>query len=314
MIQCTWLRRTLLLFLIIQHCNAYILTHTDVSNTTFYKELARQNVVLIDELHTQTLGRRDNSTNITSIPTLNTNSGLPVPFDTSLGSNFTNTACPAYFQKFLADSTFQACLPVSLLLQNSMSFFQAAKSSSLLDSTLDKACSATLAVCSPYMGKLADDLISQSNCQADYNQQNPLVVQAYDGLQAYESLYQATCLKNTTTHEYCFVEAMDTTNADDSYPYYTAVGLQLPIGSKPTCSSCLKNTMAIFAGYAVQKDQPLSNTYLASATQINAECGSGFASTQVKADSKVAANSAIKSSTTSLASVLLVVLVISAFT
>lgn len=312
----------MLLFLIAtQHCRAYTLTHTDVSNSTFYKELRRQNIIVVDEIHSKALGRRDSPTNATSanstfVPTLNTDSGLPLPFDTSLGSNFTNTACPAYFQKFLNDNTFLSCLPVSLLLQNSMSFFQAAKSSALLKKTLDKSCSASLAVCSPLMAKLADDLISQSNCQADYTRQNPLVMQAYAGLRSYEPLYQATCLKSSSNSnsDYCFVEAMSTPNADDSLPYYTAVGLQLPIGSKPTCSTCLKNTMTVFAGYAVQKDQPLSNTYLGSATEINAVCGSGFASTQVKSVSKVATNNAIKSSTTGFASVFLVVLIASAFT
>lgn len=44
-------------------------------------------------------------------------STLPQPFDTSLGNNFTSTACPSYFNKFLADSTFQTCYPFSLLIQ-----------------------------------------------------------------------------------------------------------------------------------------------------------------------------------------------------
>lgn len=45
---------------------------------------------------------------------------LPQPFDTTLGNNFTSTACPAYFTKFLADPVFQACYPFSLLLQVSI--------------------------------------------------------------------------------------------------------------------------------------------------------------------------------------------------
>lgn len=42
---------------------------------------------------------------------------LPTPFDTSLGNNFTAPSCPAFFQSFLSNSTFQDCLPFSLLLQ-----------------------------------------------------------------------------------------------------------------------------------------------------------------------------------------------------
>lgn len=42
---------------------------------------------------------------------------LPTPFDTSLGNNFTSPSCPAFFQGFLTNSTFQDCMPFSLLLQ-----------------------------------------------------------------------------------------------------------------------------------------------------------------------------------------------------
>jgi hypothetical protein len=48
-------------------------------------------------------------------------SALPQPFDSSIGNNFTSTACPAYFTKFLADPVFQSCYPFSLLIQVSTS-------------------------------------------------------------------------------------------------------------------------------------------------------------------------------------------------
>ncbi len=44
-------------------------------------------------------------------------SPLPEPFDTSLGNNFTSSSCPEFFNRFLADPEFDACLPLSLLLQ-----------------------------------------------------------------------------------------------------------------------------------------------------------------------------------------------------
>lgn len=271
------------------------MVHVDVSNTSHYRELARRSIIVVDELHQPLFRKRDtsNGTDTTepSTPTLDTDTGLPLPFDTSLGSNFTSTMCPDYFSHFLSDSTFLSCLPMSLLLQNSMSFFQAARSSSLLLKTLDTSCSASLAVCSPFMNKIADELISEDNCQNDYQQQNPLVMQAYAGLKAYESLYQATCLKDPTTQKYCFLEAMEAMSADDSYPYYTAVGLSLPEGSKPQCTSCLHETMKIFAGYAAQSEQPLSDTYLGCATTVNVGCGAGYANTAVQSVSKVASTS-----------------------
>jgi hypothetical protein len=39
-------------------------------------------------------------------------------------------------------------------------------------------------------------------CASDYLAQNPLVLQAYDGLLAYQSMYQAGCLKDTAG-SYC---------------------------------------------------------------------------------------------------------------
>lgn len=283
--------------ILLQSCSAYEMTAVDVSNTTYYKELTQRNIIVVDELHvpithTRRLEQRQNASNETmpsesAAPSLDTATGLPMPFDTSLGSNFSDPACPQYFAKFLADATFQSCLPMSVLLQNSMSFFQAARSTALLKKTLDASCSASLAVCSPLMSQISQDLISPTHCQQDYMQQNPLVMQAYAGLNAYEPLYRATCLKANSTGDYCFADAMESKSAADSYPYYTAVGLQLPNGSAPACSACLHDTMAIFAGYAVQKNQALSQTYLGCAIQVNQKCGESFASTQVKGVSKV---------------------------
>ncbi len=51
----------------------------------------------------------------TATPTLST--ALPSPFDSTLGSNFTTQSCPNFFQSFLSNTTFQHCLPLSLLLQ-----------------------------------------------------------------------------------------------------------------------------------------------------------------------------------------------------
>jgi hypothetical protein len=39
-------------------------------------------------------------------------------------------------------------------------------------------------------------------CGSDYLAQNPLILQAYDGLLAYQSMYQAGCLKDTAG-SYC---------------------------------------------------------------------------------------------------------------
>ncbi|KIW92307.1 uncharacterized protein Z519_07291 [Cladophialophora bantiana CBS 173.52] len=218
---------------------------------------------------------------------------LPTPFDTSLGSNFSSSSCPQFFSDFLNNSTFQSCVPVSLLLQNSNSFFRAQRSFTLLTQTLNAACNAPLAICSPLLSNLGSQLIDDANCGEEYKQQNPLVSQAYAGFLAYEPVYRATCLQDKSTGNYCFSEAVtNSSNAADFYPYYTAVGLSMPETARPSCSQCLKETMEIFAGYAQDASQPLAKTYLPCATQVDKSCGSAFVSTDVKAGSVASPNAA----------------------
>lgn len=50
--------------------------------------------------------------------------GLPRPFDTGLGNNFTTSSCPAFFRDFLSDDAFNECVPLSLLLQVSLDHLQ----------------------------------------------------------------------------------------------------------------------------------------------------------------------------------------------
>ena len=126
--------------------------------------------------------------------------------------------------------------------------------------------------------------MKDTNCGHDFRDQQPLVLQAYNGLVAYEPVYRATCLKDDTNN-YCYASAVGGQNPGDAYPYFTAIGLTLPATAQPTCSDCLKKTMQVFAEYAVRKEQPLSQTYLPCAGQVDGGCGVGFADTAVKAGS-----------------------------
>ncbi len=218
----------------------------------------------------------------TASSTAGPSSPLPSPFDTSLGSNFTSQACPTFFHNFLNNATFKDCHPTSLLLQNSNSFFKTSRSAVLLSRALDASCSASLAQCSPLMASLASQLIQDSNCGQDYRNENAIVTQAHAGLISYEPLYRATCLKNSATGNYCFADAItNTSNLSDSYPYYTALGTNLPAASRPTCGKCLQDTMGIFAGYAANKDQPVSKTYTSTAQQVDLGCGPQFVNATV---------------------------------
>ncbi|MCJ1300784.1 hypothetical protein MMC08_003583 [Hypocenomyce scalaris] len=213
-----------------------------------------------------------------------TDEPLPRPFDTNLGSNFTSSSCPKFFNSFLNNSTFTSCLPLSLLLQNSNSFFTASKSLPAITATLNATCAVVFPTCSSLMSSLATQIKADSNCGADYRAQNPLVLQAYNGLVAYNLLYNAGCLKDNTTDDsnYCFANAItNTTSPSDSYIYYLPLGIALPGGATPTCSTCLQQTMNIFHAGADDPTEPVSADYVNAAQQIDLGCGPDFVNTTV---------------------------------
>jgi hypothetical protein len=125
---------------------------------------------------------------------------IPEAFDETLGTNFTSTACPSFFQTFLADPTFIACAPFSLLLATSTAFFTAERSPySLLPYVLDASCSASTKACSNLMSQLATRIRLFNTCGPDLTKQNPLVVEALEGFQNYEMMREAGCQRNNVT-------------------------------------------------------------------------------------------------------------------
>ncbi|EMC94786.1 hypothetical protein BAUCODRAFT_56498, partial [Baudoinia panamericana UAMH 10762] len=204
---------------------------------------------------------------------------LPHPFDSTLGNNFTASSCPNFFRGFLNNDTFTSCLPLSLLLQTSSGFFAAERSLVRLSQVLDATCNVNFTACSATMSWFAQQIQLQSNCGADLALQNPMVVQAFNGFLGYAPLYHAGCLTDTTG-SYCFADAVLNQSAPSgSYVYYLPLGVQLPAGTRPTCNTCLQNTMSIFASAASNKSVPLSEDYTAAAQQVDIDCGPNFVST-----------------------------------
>ncbi|KAL8786886.1 MAG: hypothetical protein Q9213_002517 [Squamulea squamosa] len=160
-----------------------------------------------------------------------------------------------------------------------MSFFSVTKSLSAISRTLDSTCKPIDADCNTLMASLALDLRKDENCAADYRREQPLVVAAYNGLVAYEPLYKAGCARDPEKGNYCFANAItNTSSPTDSYPYYLPLGIPLPGGSQPSCTSCLRETMRIFNEAASDKNQqPLIKTFPGAAQMINVGCGPGFA-------------------------------------
>ena len=132
------------------------------------------------------------------------------------------------------------------------------------------------------MSKYASQIQHQENCGADYQAQNPLVIQASVGLSAYDIMYTAGCLKDTKG-AYCFADFItNSTKIEDTYPYYLPLGISLPPGSAPDCNSCVQRTMQTYSAAAVKSGQLISKTYPSAAQVIDTQCGGSFIPSKVK--------------------------------
>lgn len=92
--------------------------------------------------------------------------------------------------------------PYTNTKQTSHAFFEAEKSYVETTIALDASCNANFAKCNTLTQNIAYKIKQPEVCGADYTAQNPLVLQAYQGLLAYASMYQAGCLKDTAG-SYC---------------------------------------------------------------------------------------------------------------
>ncbi|KUI59558.1 hypothetical protein VP1G_06787 [Cytospora mali] len=218
------------------------------------------------------------STSTSSATATTSLSSLPSPFDGGLSNNFTTTTCPTFINNMLADAEFQACYPVSLLLQSSESFFDAEKSLVSITQVLDHACQANATQCTNYLADMAKNLTASGNCAADYEAGNPIATEAYLGLLSYPVMYSATCLKDPDTAVYCFGNAVtNRTNPTETYFYSLPLNSSLPGGTIPICASCLQETMNIYQVATTNRKQPISYTYESAAAQVNLLCGPNFA-------------------------------------
>ncbi|KAJ5697222.1 hypothetical protein N7488_010906 [Penicillium malachiteum] len=235
---------------------------------------------------------------------------MPEAYDT-ISNNFANTSCVDFFLKFRENTTITDCHAVSLLLENSNAFFHDLSSSTDTARVLNTSCSEPVDKCQSILTELATEMIKDENCGNDYNANNTVVTSAYQEMRAFEPVYQATCLVNSETQEYCFVEAlMNTTTPTDYDVYLIPIGNPL-IKGELTCNECLRETMYIYSQWATVDNQDLDSDYISSAKIVNEECGSGFAPIDVTTGNfTVSAGSAaaLPASGSSLVSVICLIL------
>lgn len=143
------------------------------------------------------------------------------------------------------------------------------------------------------MASWAQEIKRQDRCGPDLEMENPVVTQAYNGFVAYQPLYQAACLLDADG-DYCFANAATNASAPtSSYIYYLPLGVELPGGSRPACTTCLQNTMAIFAEAAANSSQPVSEDYVGAAEQVQMTCGPTFVGASVQTSAAAASSATV---------------------
>ncbi|GIK02169.1 hypothetical protein Aspvir_006214 [Aspergillus viridinutans] len=212
---------------------------------------------------------------------------LPTAFDTSLSNNFTAESCPKFFNDFLSNSTVTSCYPISLLLQDSTSFFHTLTSATATSHVLDLSCAASVDTCTSIFNRLATNLLKDDACGKDYKLGNPLVANAYTGFITYEPVHRASCLKNPATNDYCFVDAAtNASSPQDLDTYSIPAGYPTDEAPWPTCNKCLQASLDIFSHWAQVDGQPLTTSYLPSAMALNRHCGDNFANVNITVGKK----------------------------
>ena len=138
----------------------------------------------------------------------------------------------------------------------------------------------------------------QNTCSKELNAGNVLTVQTLQGsftqlssdlsqlkipsaLQAFNMMYTAGCLPDQSSNAYCFVDAAHATNPSDLYFFQLPMGISLPNNTTPSCSSCTKSLMALYAQSLENAPKGtltyLEKTYPSGQKVAVAQCGASYA-------------------------------------
>jgi hypothetical protein len=107
----------------------------------------------------------------------------------------------------------------------------------------------------------------------------------FSALQTFDLMRNAGCLPDQTTNSYCFVEAAHSTNPSDLYFYQLPIGIPLPNSTTPSCSSCTKSLLGLYA--QALENAPagtltdLRKSYTSGQQMAVAQCGAGYAQSLV---------------------------------
>ncbi|KAK4189531.1 hypothetical protein QBC35DRAFT_380104 [Podospora australis] len=217
-------------------------------------------------------------------------SALPTPLD-SMSNDFTpgsggeTSNCPRFINNFRNSEDFKSCYPLSLLLENSRSFFESQKSLVALTRVLDATCNANATKCTTYFSSLARELIAPENCGVDYDRGQTTIKTVYQAMMAYAPIYSVGCLRDAETSAYCYANAAtNRTSPGSNYMYFLPLNSSLPGSSTPACSYCNQQTMNMYQAATADRRQSIANTYTSAAKQINLVCGPNWVNETLAAE------------------------------
>jgi len=244
---------------------------------------------------------------------------FPQPFDISLSWNFTSVSCQNFFLNFTQLPSFRKCRPLSLLLDASSQFASSQNNATLLTDIMWGTCNTptTADECDDVMKDLASNI--QTDCKTELQQKDTLPMEALGGFQLYSAVRQAGCVVDQSTGSYCFVEAATNPASSDIEFFRLPTGVPLSNGTIPSCSTCIKDVMAIYAQAITTPSSaktgtsvgtPLDTTYGPAAQLAVQQCGSVYAQQVNVSAASPACDPAFMSRCMSLVTVLTCIIVL----
>ncbi|KAI9509290.1 hypothetical protein F5148DRAFT_1148376 [Russula earlei] len=204
---------------------------------------------------------------------------FPQPFDTTLSNNFTTNSCETFFANMTLSLPFRQCRPFSFLSQTSSQFLEAQSNITALNVDVWGTCNTPVDAdqCAANMKWFQSELLVA--CSAEKSESNQMILQTLASLQTYTLMRDVACLVDQNTSAYCYIEAASSKDPSDLYFYSLPFGIPLPNNTSPSCSSCTKSVMAIFASN-VNQTNGLEQTYNDAARLASSKCGSSYVYTQ----------------------------------
>ena len=199
--------------------------------------------------------------------------------------NYCRSCCSSMCANIIVDpGKFLFCvLFTAYIFQGSRSFYHVEASGYGLVKTMQVSCSVISASCNELFQSYAGIVASSDGCKTELDEDNSRVQELFYGLISYLPIYNAACLKVSSTKvstsinesNYCLTDAIENSENPADLSLYT-----LPLGQTlsglPACSSCTQKAMTIFADAARNLTSPLADNYIEAAKTINSECGANF--------------------------------------